>query len=248
MRVNGLTMYIAIILISLLFCVPSYAATCAVPDKNLSPPAAVDAAAKKGLKALSEGEADEAEDNIEAKALGFQSFEDMTHAQLGQPLPIIEITPKQLSISELAADLESLLNQLQQPRVFIYPLCVGNEVRSSLTVRRSRSNDDQWRAVTFGAAPLIELLEEYRKASSVNVVLWMPGLNRYFLGRLSQKELSLVPIIGDPRLGFVAGQVISGDEVFTKLKSQAEAFYKSAQNKKLELDKKLDKQRPASSR
>jgi hypothetical protein len=158
------------------------------------------------------------------------------------------VTPKQLSSSQIIGDHGVLLRQIQQSKFFIYPLNVGKEVRSSLTVRQSRTDQAQWGTVLFGAANLIASIDKYRKESNANFVLWISGLNRYFLGRLSQKELLLIPIVDEPRLGFVAGKVISGDEVFSKLKPQAEAFYKNAQNKKLDLDKKLDKQRPASSR
>src|SRR6476620_6009655 len=137
-----------------LSCLQLYAAETQQDNVTKLPPPAAQSAAEDGLKIITRPKADDAARVMEAQALGFRSSEEKAHAKLGEPLSLILVTSKQLSNSQIIGDHGVLLRQIQQAKFFIYPLNVGKEVRSSLTIRQSRTDQAQWGTVLFGAANL----------------------------------------------------------------------------------------------
>lgn len=205
---------------------------CRAGNFDIPLPAAAQAAAEIGLKTLRELGKD---NEMEAQRLGFHSSDEKAQAELGHPLPVFVLPPKQLSASQPPINLVALA---QQAILFIYPVTagVGGPVRSSLMVKQSRSDKPSWQVVQFGAANLIRLLEEHKLKSNPDLILWLPGLDRYFLVQLGEKESLLIPIVSEFVKGFIAGETISGDEVFKKLRAEAARFLEAAQNKQFGAD------------
>lgn len=212
---------------------------CSAGTFDIPIPPAARTAAENGLKDLRAiRKATDEETEQEAKRLGFVSSEEMERAALDhRPLPILVLTPRHVIDAITSSSLPDLGTFAQQATQFIFPVTagMGGPVRSSIIVARSGNDESAWDYVQFGAKSLITLLERYTQKTTPGLVLWLPGLSRYFIGLSDERDLQLVPIRNEPGKGFVAGEPISGNDVFRKLRAEAERFIETAQNKRLQL-------------
>lgn len=182
-------------------------------------------AAKKGKQAL---EYLTKNDDRHARELGFLSAAEAvdTKTALGDPLPRFLVPLNKLKAYE-PGGVNDARTLLQPARDFIYPINVGEgkEVRTSLIVREIRKDHQaspEWRTTEWGGAGIIRLLEKHRTPTT-NILVWIPSLNRYFLGILTVEEFHIIPIIDEPRLGFTAGQSLSATDAFANFLTEAKA-------------------------
>jgi len=151
------------------------------------------------------------------QAMGFQSVDEVSRATLGDPLPVFRVRLDQLQQYQPGSDPEKLL--IDGNRV-IYPVTVDQQVRSSIVVEGS--NND-WKATNMGGPNLIKSLAQVRKERT-DFVVQVPALSLYFVARRVENQLTLTPIIKDPRFeSFVPGRALSADQVFTAVLPAAKA-------------------------
>jgi hypothetical protein len=90
---------------------------------------------------------------------------------------------------------------------------------------------DQWKAVSYGSAKLVKLLDSLRSRLqnktelpiSSFFVVRIPALNLYFIGYRMNKQLMLTPILDNAEYKFKSGTPTSGEEVFRTLSPYAKA-------------------------
>jgi hypothetical protein len=112
-------------------------------------------------------------------------------------------------------------------RVF-YPVLVGHQVRSSITVGAGTKG---WEVTSFGSPnrarllsrALAESAETAHVSSSSLFVVEVPGLKLLFVGYRVEGRIFLTPILDDPSFQFKAGQPISADKVFARIRVAAKS-------------------------
>lgn len=138
------------------------------------------------------------------KSMGFDSLDEVKAAQLGQPLPVSVIGLDKLKNPPAGAEANSLL--AQSPEI-IYPVTVGNVVRSSVTIIHK---PDGYAPASFGNAEIVKALSRQRKAEGgqIEFVLRVPAFNMYFLAHRIENQVIAVPIVDDPRLNLKVGEQV----------------------------------------
>jgi hypothetical protein len=130
-----------------------------------------------------------------AQILGFRSADEATDAnmKLGRAIAVMSISIDGLKGYTPGHDLAELFKPTDQ---FLYPIKVGEKVRSAITVKKMRKTG-QWQAAAFGAfgAPLaaerLNILDSAFIARLYELELW-------YLGTLRGTDLTLLPIKFDP--------------------------------------------------
>lgn len=125
------------------------------------------------------------------------------------------------------------------PSRFLFPIAVtanGQQVAQSsvrLLTRISPIASTPPKLVfeinSFGYAPLIRQVEKWRRSPTATgpivpgyFLVWIPALDRYYLGRLSRnKDLLIKAITDDLQVGLKEGNEDMAKEVFVKLKAEA---------------------------
>ena len=81
---------------------------------------------------------------------------------------------------------------------------------------------------SFGHAPLIRQVDKWRRNPKAtgpivpeHFLVWIPALDRYYLGRLRNKALLIKAITDDLQVGLKEGEEDIAKEVFLKLKAEA---------------------------
>jgi hypothetical protein len=188
-----------------------------------------DDAADRGLKIMR----DELVTDQNATLLGFTNASEARDAALDKPnsfqiylvgLDVVTlegaVTRRGLRQFRPGDKPEDLLVPLNRR---LYPLTVGNVVRSSLTVTLRKQapqsrNVSTWTPTNWGFAGLIIPMMEYRaKIPSANFGVWIPSLNLHFLGDYSSGQLTLIPIFSSEHYHFIAGNGQPAQDIFTKL-------------------------------
>ncbi|MCZ7541545.1 MAG: hypothetical protein M5U29_16855 [Anaerolineae bacterium] len=155
-------------------------------------------------------------------AMGFASLDEVAQAQLGVPMTVYrvqldhlrEYTPGETDPVALLVDVSRQL----------YPVTVGEEVRSSVAVEESR---EVWRGTDFGAPGLMKALSQYRQSDD-DFAVHVGFLGLYFVGQRNEDGLWLTPLLDDPDLGFVAGEPLAVEEVFRALLPLAQEYKEEA--------------------
>lgn len=155
-------------------------------------------------------------------AMGFASLGEVAQAQLGAPMTVYRVQldhlrdylPDQTDPEELLVDINRLL----------YPVTVGEEVRSSLAIEGRR---EAWRGTDYGGPGLIKAISQYRQGDD-DFVVHVGFLGLYFVGQRNEDGLWLTPLLDDPDLGFVAGEPLAAAEVFRGLLSLAQQYKEEA--------------------
>jgi len=159
------------------------------------------------------------------KEMGFDSTEQVRKATLGIPIQDFMVRLDWLKKYEPGSRPDKLLTATTQ---VIYPVLVEDQVRSSITISKTKEN---WQAVSFGSSNFVKLIsktltENSREAgldSSSYFLVRVPSLNLYFLGFRSNNELMLVPLMDDKRLDFKAGVGMKAGKVFSAILPDAKA-------------------------
>jgi hypothetical protein len=160
-----------------------------------------------------------------AREMGFESPAELERARLGVPLPVLLVRLDQLREYAPGQDPDRLL--AAAPRV-LYPIVVGERVRSSLAVIRTGKG---LQASSFGAPTRATLVDRARAASvertglapADHFVVEVPGLNLVFVGARREGRLLLTPAISDRLAGLEAGRTQPAEEVFAALVPAARA-------------------------
>ncbi len=148
--------------------------------------------------------------------LGFKTFDEARLSSLGIPLQEYFVRLDQLRDYKEGTLPDSLL---KVTNIFIYPVMVNNEVRSSVELLR---HDKSWEVSSFGSPKYIQLIADERnnliklkslKATDV-IIVDIPSLNLNFLGYYRKKELMLVPVTNYPQLDLVQGKPVPARELF----------------------------------
>ena len=134
------------------------------------------------------------------QGLGFTSVDQVTNAQLGDPLKVYSVPLDELTAYKGEANASALLHDGHK---LIYPVTVDQRVVSSLSATQ---RDDGWRASEFGNSALTRALAAHRTGKD-DFVVWVPALKVYFIGRGEHEGLTLTSIMDDPRFDFKAGEI-----------------------------------------
>jgi hypothetical protein len=157
------------------------------------------------------------------RLLGFETTEEAKSATLGEPILVYDVPLNKLqgfSPSEPSGSLLAGGNRL------LYPVQLNQQVRSSVTVANVNG---EWTPVSSGrpvfAASIFGLRTSDAAKAGVPVTSYIevsiPALNLEFLGRVSGKNLYLIPIRDYQGLGLSAGQAYPEVELFARLAAVA---------------------------
>jgi hypothetical protein len=152
------------------------------------------------------------------RGLGFDSADQVKQAQLGEPFAVYDVGLDQLKQYKTGTDPNSLLTKSSRQ---IYPVTVGGEVKSSITITHK---EDGYLATSFGNADIVKSLSRYRQTGSGDFVIRVPAFDMYYLGRRADNKLLMVPIIDDSRLKLKPGEPVSADSVLEQLVPLANAY------------------------
>jgi hypothetical protein len=159
------------------------------------------------------------------RQMGFEFPEEVRSATLGTPIQDFIVRLDRLKKYEPGSKPDELLTVTNQ---FIYPVLVKDEVRSSITIAKTK---ESWQAVSFGGPNFVKLvvtnLMESSKVTGFDYssyfIVRVPALNLFFLGFRANNELMLVPLRDDARLKFKAGASMKAKEVFSTILPDAKA-------------------------
>jgi len=149
-------------------------------------------------------------------ALGLTAKE-AAEARLGPPLRIFHVPLDRLRTYRPEEDPRALLRDIQS---FFYPVVVGAEVRSSLTVKQQSG---QWVASDFGQSALSKQVSTARGEASgpETTLVRVPALNVYFIGR-TNGTFTLTPVTELHGLEYPVGRPAAAADVFRALSAIAE--------------------------
>lgn len=180
-------------------------------------------------------------DDAFAKRLGFNSARQVATlacpSSFQSPFAVVRVGLKQLQQYLPSHNPISLLSDDSNwrptgvsPRFsavrFLFPIWAGGTVRSSALI--SMSHADKWDVQQIGSKKLIKQLVTHG-SSTTHFVIWIPGLNRYYLGRIDPLNVLVNPsdnffiktIFYDPLLSLPAGSELLAKDAFGVLKTEA---------------------------
>jgi hypothetical protein len=157
-------------------------------------------------------------DEIDYRALGFDSADQVRAASLGAPIAGYAIRLDELREYE-GGDARPLLHESDR---LTFPVLSGGSVRSGLTVVRRQ---DRWEAESLGGPAYTRLLAEGRDqliagaggSGAQTFEVQVPALGIRFAGSLSGGSLLLAPVADDPRFGFERGVALPAETALTRL-------------------------------
>jgi hypothetical protein len=153
------------------------------------------------------------------KSMGFNSLDEVKSAQLSDPLPMSNFGLDRLKNYQAGQDANTLLSPSTET---IYPVTLGGEVRSSVTLVKK---DSGYAVASFGNAEVVKSLTRYRNANTPGAfVVRIPTLGIYMLGSRVGNRLMLTPIVEDTRLPFRPGVAVPADDVLKALAPLAQAY------------------------
>lgn len=152
------------------------------------------------------------------RAMGFETLEEVSNAELGEPMSVFRVPHDQLLKYEpQESDPERLLVDVSR---IMYPVIVDGKVRSSVVVE---GPEGQWVGTDFGGPNLMQTLAKFRGEES-DFVVHVPFLGLYFIANEAEDGLALTPIIDDTRFDFVAGRTLRADQVFEAILPAAKEY------------------------
>lgn len=153
------------------------------------------------------------------KGLGFNSATEVKGAALAQPLPLYNIDLNRVKSFKSGQDLNTLLTASTET---IYPVTVGGQVRSSVTVVKKGKG---FTTASFGNAAIVRGLSRYRtKGMQGAFAVRVPFLSSYFLGNRIGNKVLLIPVAVDSRLHLREGAAVPADQVLNAIVPIAQAY------------------------
>ncbi len=144
------------------------------------------------------------------ESMGFESLDEVKKIDVAVPFQVFIVRFVDLLEYESGSDPDEIISGGD---LFIYPVTVENEVRSSIVVEKVKN---EWEAARFGGASLVQLLSQFAEES--DFVIYMPTLCLYFVSFYdADDKLALVPVLDDSHFEFSAGEAIFATEAFDKI-------------------------------
>ena len=150
------------------------------------------------------------------RVLGFNSFAETSEMTLGDPLSIYFIGLTEIKNFTENDDPENLF---AKPVETIYPVNVRDEVRSSVSVKKS---GEEWIVTGFGRPKWIKavnriIADSPGKEDSGYFIVEIPSLYLLLIGRREQGKLFLTHVHDHDDLNFKAGETGLATEVLSKI-------------------------------
>jgi hypothetical protein len=158
--------------------------------------------------------------------LGFESPQEAASAVLGQPLAVYMVQLDNLRNYISGENPDQLLKPLNHA---IFPVMVGSQVRSSITVEQGRNGP---KATRVGFPRITRLLTQARQKAAAGAHIpedaifsvQIPALNAQFVAYRVQGRLMLISLLDDPALRLSADRSTPAESVFTSLVQPARAY------------------------
>lgn len=153
------------------------------------------------------------------KGLGFTSPGEVKSAALAPPLALYNIGLDRLKSYQAGQDPNTLLTPSSET---IYPVTVGGQVRSSLTVVKKETG---YTAAGFGNADIVQGLARYRTANTPDAfAVRIPAFSLYFLGNRAENRLMFTPVTEDNRFPFRIGVTLPAEDVLKAIAPAAQTY------------------------
>jgi len=153
------------------------------------------------------------------RAMGFDSQDEVKSAALGPQLPVFNVGLEQVKTFTPGSDPNAVLTQSSET---IYPVTVSGQVKSSITIVKKENG---FQPASFGNADIVKRLARYREADTTgDLVVRVPWLNLFFLGRKVENQLVLIPILDDSRVNLKEGTAIPAQVLFEQLVPLAKEY------------------------
>jgi hypothetical protein len=159
-------------------------------------------------------------------SMGFESAGEAGQAELGEPLVLFYVRLDELRKFRPEVAPISLLKGGAKVQ---YPVVVGGQVRSSITLD---NNGRGWDAVSYGGGKAARAVQTVRSGLAKSGDQLKPpyflvdvlALGLSFIGALQGDKLLLVPVHEDRQARWKPGTPLAADRVFTELVRDAEAY------------------------
>jgi hypothetical protein len=159
-----------------------------------------------------------------AARMGFAAPGDAEKSELAAPLSDFIVGLDDLRSWQSGTDPMSLL---RPTGLVVYPVTTGGAVRSSVTLKKQ---DSAWQAVAFGAPAQSQAVagarasvaDKAKVAENKTFQVRIPAYNLVFVGYVDGGRLMLTPVVDTQRYGLSAGVAIAADQVFARIKPDAE--------------------------
>lgn len=159
-----------------------------------------------------------------AARMGFAAPGDAEKSELAAPLSDFIVGLDDLRSWQPGTDPMSLL---RPTGLVVYPVTTGGAVRSSVTLKKQ---DSAWQAVAFGAPAQSQAVagarasvaDKAKVAENKTFQVRIPAYNLVFVGYVDSGRLMLTPVVDTQRYGLSAGVAIAADQVFARIKPDAE--------------------------
>jgi hypothetical protein len=152
-----------------------------------------------------------------ARDMGFEKPDEVRSATVGALLPEFQIRLDELQGYTAGTNPGGLLHE---SGLFLVPVLVGEQVRSSLTIQHERG---AFKAVAFGAPGFILLAShviggiagaaERKEAFLVRI----PALNVFFVAYPDGDKLLFASVLDDPRFDLKSGEPLPAEKVLERL-------------------------------
>jgi hypothetical protein len=151
-------------------------------------------------------------DDKNYRTAGFDSVGEARRAVLGKPIDVYVLQVDKLKDWNRQGDPNAKVLETKSVEV-VYPVMVGDQTKSTVSIFK---DDDGYRPATFGDAEIARILARYRR-SDADVIVQVPVVGSYFIGRRSDDQVSLIPAYSVRRLPYQPGQPVSSAELLPKL-------------------------------
>ena len=151
------------------------------------------------------------------KSLGFETVDEVMRAQLGQPMEVYYLGLERMKSYQAGEDPNNLLTPSSE---LIYPVTVGGDVRTGVTIVHKEHG---YESSSFGNADIVKRLAGYRQ-SAKEFAVHIPAFNLYFVGRPVNSHVLLVPIANNPRLKAQAGEATPLEVVVDQLRPYVDSY------------------------
>jgi hypothetical protein len=145
------------------------------------------------------------------------SADEAAAATIEPPLRVVDVPLDRLKTYRSTDDVGALLIDIQAAFV---PVAVGGTTRTSIVLQR---RDARWAATDFGQAELAKLITAARGTTPGAILVRVPALNLFFIGRQTAGGLTLTPVSDFPMAGLRQAVTATASDVLTALVPIAQA-------------------------
>lgn len=146
-----------------------------------------------------------------AREMGFESPEEVRTATVGAPLPEYIVQLDELRRYDAGTSPGRLLHE---SGLFLFPVLVGTNVRSSLTIQHERG---AFRAVAFGAPAFMQRTSRALDGRPGSVLVRVPSLNVFFVAFSEGDRLLFASVLDDTRFGLKSGEPVPAEKALERL-------------------------------